>query len=183
MNKNLLRAGSRLAATGVLLLLAVCANAADWLFQNGKSDYQIVISSEASASEQTAARELQQYLERISGVCLPITTDLNTSSPRIIVGYNVRVALLTGEQQPATDDEGFTYRTVGHDLLIWGGSHSSKGSLASIGSRPSVLCCRHEGIGNCLGSTEPSVRTSSIGTATTSWRRGLPSGAHTLART
>ena len=122
MNKNLLRAGSRLAATGVLLLLAVCANAADWLFQNGKSDYQIVISSEASASEQTAARELQQYLERISGVCLPITTDLNTSSPRIIVGYNVRVALLTGEQQPATDDEGFTYRTVGHDLLIWGGS-------------------------------------------------------------
>ena len=52
--------------------------AANWLFHNGKSNYRIVISAEASTSEQTAARELQQYINQVSGVELPVTTDINT---------------------------------------------------------------------------------------------------------
>ena len=108
--------------TGILLFLAVNANAADWLFRNGKSNYQIVVSAEASSSEQTAARELQQYIQQVSGVELPITSDLMAKGRHIFVGYNERVAALTGAQKPEKDDEGFTYRTVGHDLLIWGGS-------------------------------------------------------------
>ena len=110
-----------------LLLLTVNANAADWLFRNGKTDYQIVVSTEASASEQTAARELQQYIQQVSGVQLPITSDLKASKRSIIVGYNERVAALTGAQKPEKDDESFTYRTVGHNLLIWGGSQ--RGSM------------------------------------------------------
>ena len=112
---------NRLAMVGVLLLLAVGTNAADWLFRNGRSDYKIVVSAAASTSEKTAASELQQYIEQMSGVRLPITDDLN-AKPSIIVGYNAGVQLKTVAKQPDANDESFTYKTVGHDLLIWGGS-------------------------------------------------------------
>ena len=118
MKNNILRFG----LTGILLLLTANAIAADWLFRDGKSKYQIVVSAEASTSEQTAARELQQYIEEVSGVRLPITSDLKASGKKIFIGYNEQVAALTGAEKPDTDDEGFTYRTIGHDLLIWGGT-------------------------------------------------------------
>lgn len=118
MNRNIFR----LALASLLLLSAVHLGAADWLFRNGKSDYQIVIAPDASTSEQTAAKELQQYIQQMSGVQLPITSDLTTKSRSIFVGYNERVAALTGARKPRKNDEDFTYRTVGHDLLIWGGS-------------------------------------------------------------
>ena len=105
-----------------LVSLSINANGADWLFRNGKSNYQIVVSAEASSSEQTAARELQQYIQQVSGVELPITSDLKAKGRHIFVGYNEQVAALTGAQKPEKDDESFTYRTVGHDLHIWGGS-------------------------------------------------------------
>lgn len=111
----------RLSITLVLLLLTTVAGAADWLFRGGKSDYKIVISAEASTSEQTAARELQQYIEKISSARLPITNDIETNGKRIFVGFNTRVADLTGARKPRQNDEGFTYKTVGHDLFIWGG--------------------------------------------------------------
>jgi len=112
----------KLTLSCIMLLLTANALAADWLFRGGKSKYQIVVSTEASTSEQTAAKELQQYIEQVSGVQLPITSDLKASKRSIIVGYNERVEALTGAQKPEKDDESFTYRTVGHDLLIWGGS-------------------------------------------------------------
>ena len=112
---------SCLLLTVCLLLPTVSAKAADWLFRNGKSDYKIVISAGASTSEQTAAKELQQYIEQISGARLPITNDMN-AEPRIVVGYNARLQLTTEAKQPKADDESFTYKTVGRDLLIWGGS-------------------------------------------------------------
>lgn len=120
--KSFLRIGGRLIFAGILLFLTVNTQAADWLFRNGKTDYQIVVSDDASSSEQTAARELQQYIQQMSGVQLPITSDLNKSGRSIYIGYNERVAALTKTQKPKADDESFTYRTMGHDLLIWGGS-------------------------------------------------------------
>ena len=122
MKTNPLHIGVRIVAAGFLLLLAVNTQAADWLFRNGKSDYRIVVSTEASASEQTAARELQQYLQQVSGVQLPITSDQKASGRSIYVGFNECVATLTGATRPEKDDESFTYRTIGKDLLIWGGS-------------------------------------------------------------
>ena len=113
---------SKLSLTLVLSAVVTNLNAADWLFRDGKSDYKIVVSAFASPSEQTAAKELQQYIEQMSGCQLPITNDLNTTGNRIIVGYNARLAALTGVQKPEKDDEGFTYKTVGNDLLIWGGA-------------------------------------------------------------
>ena len=109
---------------GVVMILLTAHNviAANWLFKNGQSDYKIVVTSEASVSEQTAAKELQDYLYQISGARLPITTDVNNLSNSIFVGYSSKVAELTGKPKPADDDEGFYYQSVGGNLLIWGGS-------------------------------------------------------------
>ena len=108
-----------LLLTAIMPMQSIAAN---WLFHNGKSNYRIVISAEASTSEQTAARELQKYINQVSGVELPVTTDINTRGHCIYVGYNERVATLTGAQKPDKDDESFTFRTIGHNLFIWGGS-------------------------------------------------------------
>lgn len=105
-----------------MLLTATSVSAANWLFRHGKSSYQIVVSADASTSEQTAARELQDYLFQISGVQLPIVATADNRSRHIFVGYSPRVEALTGQPCPAADDESFTYRSVGRDLLIWGGS-------------------------------------------------------------
>lgn len=111
-----------LFVAALLLCFATHTHASDWLFRDGRSDYKIVISAYASTSEQTAAKELQQYIEQMSGALLPITNDLNTTGKRIIMGYNGRVKALTGAEMPEKDDESFTYKTIGSDLLIWGGS-------------------------------------------------------------
>ena len=107
----------KLVIVAALLLAVVSVHAADWLFRDGKSSYQIVVSAQASSSEQTAARELQHYIRQVSGVELPITSDLTTRGRSIYVGFNPRVAALSGALPPQYDDESFTYRTVGHDLL------------------------------------------------------------------
>ena len=105
-----------------LLFSVVGARAANWLFRNGKSNYQIVVAADASPSERTAVLELQDYLLQIGGVQLPITSEPDRRRQHIFVGYSPQVAALTGESRPMADDERFTYRSVGRDLLIWGGS-------------------------------------------------------------
>ena len=93
------------------------------LFNNGKSDYSIVLCKNASTSEQTAAKELQQYLEQIGGVVLPIITrdELQEGQPHIAIGYNKHFGEELGVERPDDNDEGFTYRTVGDNIWIYGG--------------------------------------------------------------
>ena len=102
-------------------MLCVSTLQAGNLFSNRRSAYTIVVSDEASESERTAARELQQYLRQVSGATLPISANLQTAGPCIFVGHNPRVAALTHASQPAENDESFTYQTVGQHLCIYGG--------------------------------------------------------------
>lgn len=111
-----------MVAIVTMLLTSTHAYATYWLFKNGKSKYQIVVTEGASASEQKAAFELQDYLFQISGVQLPIISNPDAPGRHVYVGYTSKIAKLTGAPQPNYDDESFTYRRVGGDLLIWGGS-------------------------------------------------------------
>jgi hypothetical protein len=106
------------------MLLGFCSTVTgnNVLFSNGKTSYQIVISENASVSEQTAAKELQQYVAKISGAQLPISKNLNVAGPKIFVGYNAVVGKIIGTRKIPADYEGFTYRCVGKNLLIYGGS-------------------------------------------------------------
>ncbi|MBR5483753.1 MAG: DUF4838 domain-containing protein [Alistipes sp.] len=94
------------------------------LFNNGKSDYAIVLCKNASTSEQTAAKELQGYLEQIGGVALPIITrdQLEEGQKHILIGYNKKYGAEFGVERPDDNDEGFTYRNVGDNIWIYGGS-------------------------------------------------------------
>lgn len=111
----------RVLLSAVTIFIGTSAVASNWLFKNGKSQYQIVVATDASVSEHTAAQELQDYLFQISGVLMPIISNGDSPGKHIFVGYSSKVANLTGESRPVEDDESFTYRSVGHDLLIWGG--------------------------------------------------------------
>lgn len=113
---------ARIVTIVCLLLTTTHTFATNWLFKNGKSKYQIVLTEGASDSEQKAAFELQDYLFQISGVQLPIISNPDAPGRHVYVGYTSKIAKLTGAPQPNYDDESFTYRRVGRDLLIWGGS-------------------------------------------------------------
>lgn len=114
----------------LILFCALPAAARNWLFKNGKSNYRIVLDRQASPSEKKAAEELQMYIKQISGAQLPITDDATSKGRRIFVGFGSAVADITGAQKPEADDEGFTYRTVGKDLLIYGGAQ--RGSMYGV---------------------------------------------------
>lgn len=93
------------------------------LFSNGHTPYQIVIARTASSSEKTAAKELQFYLNQISGASFSISFSAQSAFHHIFVGYNPTVGSLTKALQPKANFEGFTYKTIGNDLVIYGGSN------------------------------------------------------------
>ena len=111
----------------LLLFLAVLsyfsAQAADYLFKNGSSSYTIVLPTEASKSERTAAKELQKYVKEISGATLKITEGRMSEGRNLYIGYKKEAPAFRSVKQYDDEDEGFTYRKAGHDLIIYGGRH------------------------------------------------------------
>ncbi|MBR5482131.1 MAG: DUF4838 domain-containing protein [Bacteroidaceae bacterium] len=95
------------------------------LFKNGQSEYAIVLCDDASVSEKTAAEELQAYLRQISGAELPLVNskDLEDGRKHIYVGFNKEYAAECGVEAPDDIDEGYTYRTVGDNIWIYGGKN------------------------------------------------------------
>jgi hypothetical protein len=95
------------------------------LFDQGKTDYRIVLGSDASDSEFWAAQELRHWLKEISGADFPIVDDCATPTEReIILGINRHTRELLKEDTPeiAADDQGFSIKTQGPAILIYGGS-------------------------------------------------------------
>ena len=101
-----------------------------FLFKDGRSDYFIVVSEEASQSERTAASEFQSYVEQIGGVKLPIVRQPKPGGKSVYIGYHPVLGKLANVLRPADDDEAFTYRTIGGDLFIYGGK--SRGTMYGV---------------------------------------------------
>ncbi len=92
------------------------------IVSGGKSDYRITYASDASDSEQWAAKELQHWLKEVAGVEIPLQeTTQNFNGPQIVIGYNDIVKQKTGATAPALLDESFRYVSSGPDILIYGG--------------------------------------------------------------
>lgn len=112
-------------------LVAVIVAALYWtcqgpmLFDNGRSEYSIVLCDDASISEKTAAEELQDFLKQISGAELPLinSNELEEGRKHIYVGFNKEYAAECGVEAPDDIDEGYTYRTVGDNIWIYGGKN------------------------------------------------------------
>ena len=114
-----------------VILLSACTGK-HVLFENGASDYSIVIDKEASASEQYAAEELQNWLREVGGVSLPIVgPDEGEQGKRLVVGYNSIVEDLVPKAQiQSPSDDSFTWCSKKGDVLFWGGSE--RGTLYSV---------------------------------------------------
>lgn len=103
------------------------------LFENAHSAYTLVVGSHASESERWAAGELQKWIREIGGASIAIQND--TEAPahhQIVVGWNSRAQSLLGPgvPPPKDDDESFTYRSIGSDIVIWGGRQ--RGTLYGV---------------------------------------------------
>ena len=92
------------------------------LANKGKSAYRIVIATNAIPSERYAAEELQRYLEKISGVKLPVVTDSERPTSReILLGDNAHLRKLKAKIDcERLGSDGFVLRTDGNRLIIAG---------------------------------------------------------------
>lgn len=102
------------------------------LIENGSSNYTIITGENASPAEKTAATELQSFLQKISGVTLPIAVDtsVRSSSRKIIVGKTNREPALFSIDREALGEEGFVLKTVGSSVVIAGGEQ--RGTLYGV---------------------------------------------------
>ncbi len=102
------------------------------LVDSGKSDYTIVLRENASPSERHGARELQMYLEMISGAYLPLrNAGEAVEEPVILVGKSDIYGTLTGGiSLEDLGDEGFAMITRGQNLILAGGQ--KRGSMYAV---------------------------------------------------
>ncbi|MGI6745835.1 MAG: DUF4838 domain-containing protein [Acutalibacteraceae bacterium] len=101
------------------------------LIENGASDYVIVCSKTQGDSEYTAALKLQHYLEEISGVRLPIVSDLDTVRDKeIIVGKTNREGEEFVLDRSDFHNEDVNVFTLGKKIIIAGAER--RGTLYGV---------------------------------------------------
>ena len=122
-------------ASVVLILTAMMGSQAMalTLAAKGKSSYAIVVATDAIATEQTAAKELQSHLKLVTGAELPITTEAAAPAGKelIFVGQTAafRVAF-PNEDLASLKHEGIIMRTAGERLYLVGGQ--PRGTLYAV---------------------------------------------------
>src|SRR5260370_42597447 len=107
---------------GLLLCatLAISAAAPLTLVQDGKSNYSIVISTDASPSEKHGAQELQKFLEEMSGARLPVVTDAQSPQGNLVLVGSSKL-LKAGVPFDSLGPAGFALKTDDKNLVIPGG--------------------------------------------------------------
>lgn len=105
-----------------LSLLSVVATQAMTLAKAGKAAATVVVAADATVAEQTAAREVADYLGRMTGATFPVVTEGAAVSrgTRILVGPT-QSAARQGLKAEGLAAEEWVIRTVGTDLVIIGG--------------------------------------------------------------
>jgi len=92
------------------------------LVDNGKSDYSIIVSVKAGENEMTAAFLMQEYLEKISGVKLPLymDNDPRAKNPAIVISAFPRG--FCSEPAELLKEDGYCIQTSDKNIYITGGS-------------------------------------------------------------
>jgi hypothetical protein len=124
-----------LAFTTLFLLAATLSHlpaASLTLIENQASDYQIVISTNATPSEHYAAEELQSYLEKLGWLKLPIVAETaRERGKEILVGMSARARkALPGWDEARLGPDGFMLKSAGSRLIIAGGK--PRGTLNGV---------------------------------------------------
>jgi hypothetical protein len=103
------------------------------LSTDGKTNYTIVLPAEATPLEQTAAKELKQHLDTVTGVDFAIVTEseIDVVKPQIVVGNSKRTKELLPEIDVAKIPyDGIVIKTVGKNLVLLG--HPQRGTLYAV---------------------------------------------------
>jgi hypothetical protein len=111
------------------------------LVKNGASDYVIVVSKNASPSEQWAAEELMTHIKQMTGAELKVQEE-GGSVPAlvIVIGFGPTAESLGVEPDEALGPDGFVVKTIGHRLVIAGGRRA--GTMYGVHTLLERLGCR-----------------------------------------
>ena len=103
-----------------------------WLARDGQAAAQIVMPEAATPVERTAAQELRQHLEKVTGSAFSIVTESSAKSgPRLLVGNTEASRRLAPDflaAQAAYDS--ILLKTVGDDVILTG--HPQRGALYAV---------------------------------------------------
>ncbi|MDR2756954.1 MAG: DUF4838 domain-containing protein [Planctomycetaceae bacterium] len=103
------------------------------LATDGKTNYVIVLPANATPLEQTAAKELKQHLDTVTGADFSIVTESEVDSvkPQIVVGNSKRVKELLPEINVAKISyDGIVIKSIGKNLVLLG--HPQRGTLYAV---------------------------------------------------
>jgi hypothetical protein len=103
------------------------------LSTEGKTNYTIVLPAEATPLEQTAAKELKQHLDAVTGADFVIVkeSEVDTAKPQIVVGNSKRMKELLQEIDVSKIPyDGIVIKTVGKNLVLLG--HPQRGTLYAV---------------------------------------------------
>jgi hypothetical protein len=114
------------------------------LVKDGKSDYVVVISMDASPSEKWAAKDFVDHIKKMSGAELKIeeaNINDNTSLPAkaVCIGW-IGMGFIVLPEPLVVGDEGFALETVGTRLIIVGGK--LRGTMYGVYTLLEKLGCR-----------------------------------------
>lgn len=118
-----------LSAFAFSLLCAVYLHAATMIVEDGKPTATIIVRKadldNAASKPAIAARELQTYVEKITGAKLPIVSDeVKVAGVRILVGASKATAErgldIPSGRTPAGREEGYVYHSAGDTLVLAG---------------------------------------------------------------
>ncbi len=102
-----------------------------YIVENGESDYAIVIADGADECIQTAANELQTYINKISGARLDIVAEADFDGENaIVLGENGLQQSIRNVDTSAIKEDGFRLYSDGNYLLITG--QDSRGTLYGV---------------------------------------------------
>ena len=116
----------------LILVLAVLPAQAAPIVADGRSEYTIVVASDAIAPEQMAAKELQSFLKQSTGAELPIASPaVAGKGPRLVIGPCEAFRNRLPRRGPyALKHDGIVLRTIGRDLYLAGGR--PRGTLYAV---------------------------------------------------
>lgn len=110
---------SLFASVSLLILFHTNTNAAEVMFSYGRTSYRIVLPQNASETEKTAATELKNYLEQISGAHFTLSS--TPGRRNIYVGFDKKFSIYRGIEPYDDESDGFSIKKINHDLVIYGG--------------------------------------------------------------
>ena len=116
-------------------LLAVASSAfaeESWLARDGRAVAQIVIPEAATSVERTAAQELRQHLDAVTGAAFALVTEAAPKNgPRLLVG-NTEASrkLVPGFLAAQAAYDSILLKTVGDEVILAG--HPQRGALYAV---------------------------------------------------